>query len=217
MTKPLTIDTAAAWAGTITTIQDGDPASEATMDVVMDSVGDRLGYLKATADNSLLLASNAAQTLSGTGTLTIAKSLTVSGSTTLTSNLTLNAAASITSGWDLNVLSGASIFVQGKLRLDIEILANANVQMGQTYESRVPIVTSPRTYTTPVGSNGQKKRVARVDNTSNHAITISTGVITLGVIAANSQGWLDLVCIGNNDWFVSAWGGSVSSIYATVS
>ena len=43
MTKALSIDTSAAWAGTITTIQDGDPASEATMDVVMDSIGDRLG------------------------------------------------------------------------------------------------------------------------------------------------------------------------------
>lgn len=62
MSKSLTIDTAASWAATITVPTDADVFQETVTDTYFDSIGDRLGYLKAAAD--------AAPSLSGTNTWT---------------------------------------------------------------------------------------------------------------------------------------------------
>ena len=66
--KSYTIDTAAAWVGTIQTWQDGDVFRETNLDTITDSIADRLGYLKTKADAAGYLAA-ASQTWTGLQTV----------------------------------------------------------------------------------------------------------------------------------------------------
>lgn len=76
MTKTLAINPAATWATTVTTIQNGDPATEATMDAVMASVADRLGAVHTlanaaihTTDNETMQSGSSITFASGAGLL----------------------------------------------------------------------------------------------------------------------------------------------------
>lgn len=217
MTKALSIDTSAAWAGTITTIQDGDPASEATMDVVMDSVADRLGYLKNSEANALKVASDSNVTVSGARTITF-------GNT----NVTFNGNASVTGANGMSVATGSRINfsadsylvanhsrVYGALGLDFENLPNANATMGAVYESRVPTITANRTYQLPnpastLGTSAfMRKRVSRYIN-GTHIVYIEYNAVQIALIQQTGAGlgFVDFVFDGAaNTWVVSAMGG----------
>lgn len=56
--KTLPIDTGAAWAGTVSTFVDGDVFRETNIDTCVDSIADRLGYLKTTVDGKASVGSN---------------------------------------------------------------------------------------------------------------------------------------------------------------
>lgn len=219
--KTTTIDTAAAWAGTIATIQDGDPASEANMDLVSDSIGDRLGYLKTKADGAAYLAA-AAQTFTGSAVWDAANVITIDPDGTYGLELSSGADALFSGNVEAVgtvALQGAvSITSTGTLLRDIQTLADASAAMSGTYEHRVPQLTANRSYTLPGG-----------------------GGSTLAVISASAAGWVELVrgdgwhlrvvrsrtadaftvtilgTVGSGaaQWRVSAWGGTVTSLDTT--
>lgn len=224
--KNLTIDTAAAWAGTLTTIQDGDAASEATMDQVVDTIGDRLGALKTAADGKLSLASNTDQTLSGTGDIILSSGKEIIAGSSSILTLSSNGLSIGQSGrLDINALgqlriqsSGEFVLLQGsRFVLQSQILADADVGITSYPVSRIPALTSNRTYSLPLGNNGDVLRVVRTV-TTNHSVTITGGASgTVAVIPANSQGWVEFINAGNGfaDWRVLQWGGTVTSILAS--
>jgi len=217
--KTLPIDTAAAWAGTLSTIQDGDPASEATMDVVVDAIGDRLGYLKTRADGNLALTSNATQTLGGTGNIALGSSKAiVAGSPTTVSISQTGIAISQGAEVDLDALGVLNVNSAGTLRLlagskmllDSQILPDADATVSLCPVSRVPSLTGNRTYTLPAASVGEVIRIVRTVIT-NHSVTIN-GAGAIATIATNSQGWIEFINAGagTSDWKALQWGGSVT-------
>ena len=219
--KTTTIDTAAAWAGTIATIQDGDPASEANMDLVSDSIGDRLGYLKTKADGAAYLAA-ATQTFTGAAVWDAANAVTIDPDGTY--GLELSSGADALFNGNVEVAGTAafqgalSVTTTGTFLRDVQTLADANSSISATYESRVPQITANRSYTLPGG-----------------------GSSTLAVISASAAGWVELVRgdgwhlrvvrtrtadaftvtilgtvgSGGAQWRVSAWGGTVTSLDTT--
>src|SRR3972149_6424632 len=56
--KAYTIDLGAAWAATIETFQDGNVFRETNIDLMADSIADRLGYLKAQSDTFVAVGDN---------------------------------------------------------------------------------------------------------------------------------------------------------------
>lgn len=60
--KTLPIDTAAAWAATVSTFVDGDVFRESNIDLCVDSIADRIGYLKTTVDGKASVGANNAWT-----------------------------------------------------------------------------------------------------------------------------------------------------------
>lgn len=225
--KNLTIDTAAAWAGTLTTIQDGDAASEATMDQVVDTIGDRLGALKTAADGKLSLASNTDQTLSGTGDIVLSSGKEIiAGSSsilTLSSNgLSIGQSAinnvNALGQLRINYLGELKLFDGSNFTLQSQVLPDADGTISYSPVSRVPTLTSNRTYTlTFIAVFGSVVRIVRTV-TSNHSVTINGGASgTIAVIPANSQGWVECINAGGGtaDWRVLEWGGTVTSILAS--
>lgn len=226
--KTLAIDTAAAWVGTLSTIQDGDPASEASMDLVVDSIGDRLGYLKSKADGAFPLASASLRTVSGAGQVVFATTLGVDFSSPATFSGTGSAllisssrVMSLDTGARLNLAAGAIASFGGGLGATYETMGDANATLGLAYESRIPVITAARTYTLPAQSSftalgvSLRKRVTKV-STSAFICTISSPVSgTLATIdGGNHQGWVEFVASPATDgeWRVSAWGGNVNFI-----
>lgn len=213
--KTTTIDTAAAWAGTIATIQDGDPASEANMDLVSDSIGDRLGYLKTKADGAAYLAA-ATQTFTGAAVWSGAATVTIDpdgANDIVADDVRFNSTA--TSSLVLQAASNGGLY--GAIWIDVITLTDANQSLSELadLEYRVPQLTANREYTLPGG-----------------------GVTTLGVIDASAAGWIEfrhssgvgkllftrprsadaftVTFKGSSSWKVSRWGGTVSSLSATV-
>lgn len=217
--KTLPIDTAAAWAGTLSTIQDGDPASEATMDVVVDAIGDRLGYLKTAGDGKLALASNVSQTLSGTGDITLGTSkvilagsptsVSIAGSGITTSN---GAIINIDGGGQVRVNNGGilQLVAGSRMILESQILPDADATITMYPVSRVPAITSNRTYTLPAAGVGEVVRIVRTVIT-NHSVSIN-GAALIATISSNSQGWIEFINAGagTSDWKALQWGGSVT-------
>jgi hypothetical protein len=226
--KTLPIDTAAAWAGTLSTIQDGDPASEASMDLVVDSIGDRLGYLKTNVDGAFLLSSASLRTVSGAGQVVFATSLGVAFDAPATFNgagsaITLPAGKllSIDNAARLTCAAGSIASFQGGFGASYETLGDVDSTLGLAYESRVPVLTGNRSYALYAQSTYSalgaplRKRVSKA-STSAHSVTITSPASgTLAVISGgNHQGWVDLVASPSVDgeWRVSAWGGEVSFV-----
>ena len=228
MTKALTIDTAAAWAGTITTIQDGDPASEATMDLVMDSVADRLGYLKTREANAFPLASATTRTVSGLGTTDFSSAVNLNALTSINGALGLV----VNTGSSVSISSGALLAHAGLLNLtgsmaaSYALLPDANATITMVFESRVPVITANRTYTLPsvaalpFGAGPRYRiRITKADNANHQALIVEP--VALGLLAALGstnpyQGWVEFVANALGEWRVSAWGGSASAITPAV-
>lgn len=218
--KSYTIDTAAAWSGTITTWQDGDVFRETNTDAVADSIADRLGYLKTKADGAAYIA--ASQTFSGLTTWAGASAgVVISGDFGLTtSSLDVGSAATFadTVAFNAGPITFASApSFNGGLGADYSTLADADSTIGTPtrFEYRVPQLTASRNY--------------GLDSTTN----------TLAVISASAQGWVELVHSTTKQrvrivrmrtadaftvtikgtagtWRVAAWGGSVTSLDTSV-
>lgn len=225
MTKPLTIDTAATWTGSLTTIQDGDPASEATMDVVVDSIGDHLGYLKTRAENSIPASLPVAvpYTLSGVSGSRVDVTVPFrfySGVDVYSAALTVQSGAQVLFSGSSSLITstGSKTTIHGAFGADFEILSDANGTLGWAFESRVPTLTAARTYTLPdpasisFAAGYARKRVVKVNSSAfgvniNDPVAGLIGTIDLG----DHKGWIDFVFgPSNNTWRVSAWGGNVS-------
>lgn len=218
--KSYTIDTAAAWSGSITTWQDGDVFRETNTDAVTDSIGDRLGYLKTKADGAAYLAA-ASQTFSGVATWAGASSgVVVSGDLGLTvGTFDVGGTATFSDVVDFNAgpvtFASAPVF-NGGLKADYSTLSDADTTIGTPtkFEYRVPTLTANRSY--------------GLDGTAN----------TLAIISASSQGWVELVHSTTKQrvrvvrmrtadaftvtvkgtagtWRIAAWGGSVTSLDTT--
>lgn len=228
MTKALTIDTAAAWAGTITTIQDGDPASEATMDVVMDSIGDRLGYLKTREANSFPLSSGTTRTVSGVGTVDFSSPVNLNALTTVygASGLLVNTGSNISISAGALLAHAGLLNLTGSMAASYALLPDANATITMVFESRVPVLTGNRTYTLPsvaalpfgVGPR-YRIRVTKADNANHQALIVEPVALGLlaGLGATNPyQGWVEFVTNALGEWRVSAWGGSASAITPAV-
>lgn len=226
MTKPLTIDTAATWTGSLTTIQDGDPASEATMDIVVDSIGDHLGYLKTRAENSIpaSLSVGVPYTVSGVAGAILDFTVPIRWYSGLT--LYNSAGLSVQSGSQISFSGSSSLItgagskttIHGAFGADFEILSDADETLGWAFESRVPTLTAARTYTLPdpasisFGAGYARKRVVKV-NSSAFATNINDPVAGLigQIDGGDHKGWIDFVFgPSNNTWRVSAWGGNIS-------
>lgn len=218
--KSYTIDTAAAWSGSITTWQDGDVFRETNTDAVTDSIADRLGYLKTKADGAAYLAA-ASQTFSGLATWSGASAgLVVSGDFGLTTGLLTVGGQAIFSD-EVQFNAGPVTFssapeLNGGIKADYASLADADSTIGTPakFEYRVPTLTANRAY--------------GLDSTTN----------ILAIISASAQGWVELVHSTTKQrvrivrmrtsdaftvtvrgtagtWRVSAWGGSVTSLDTT--
>ena len=229
MTKLLTIDTAAPWAGTVITITNGDPASEATIDAVMDSIADRLGYLKTRSEDSLRLVSGSVQALTGAGSIDFSRPLNLNALVALNSALGMV----VNGGSGLSVASGAFLAVDGLINVtgalasEYQVLpdANASITMG-FFEHRVPALTAARIYTLPnvaslpFGAGPRYRlRVSKLDISTNHQANIidptGANMITLGS-GVDRRGWAEFVTSATGEWRVSAWGGDTSSFSSRV-
>ncbi len=212
--KTATIDTAALWAGTISTFQDGDIFRETNIDTMIDSIGDRLGYLKAKADAAAYVAAD--NTFTGNNTFTTASGgddLTVGGDGELIVNVgaTMNGAMAI-----------ASAAFTGRIEIDAEfnpgsnVLADAAATCSAVLFQRVPTLTANRVYTLPAGSDGDLAVLTR-SGTEAFTATLQdpTGSTTVGVISSGASGWIAAQKRGSN-WVAVMWGGTVASIRTTV-
>lgn len=229
MTKLLTIDTAAPWAGTVTTITNGDPASEATIDAVMDSIADRLGYLKTRAEDSLRLVSGSAQALTGAGSIDFSRPLNLNALVAINGALGMV----VNSGSGASFAAGALLAVDGLLNLtgalaaEYQVLPDANASLSMAYfEHRVPALTAARIYTLPnvaslpFGAGPRYRlRVSKLDISTNHQANIidpiGVNMITLGA-GPDRRGWAEFVTSATGEWRVSAWGGDTSSFSSRV-
>lgn len=212
--KTATIDTAALWAGTISTFQDGDIFRETNIDTMVDSIGDRLGYLKAKADAAAYVAAD--NTFTGNNTFTTASGgddLTVGGDGELIVNVgaTMNGAMNI-----------ASAAFTGRIEIGAEfnsapnVLADAAATCSAVLFQRVPTLTANRVYTLPAGSAGDLALMTR-SGTEAFTATLQdpTGSTTVGVVSSGASGWILAQKRGSN-WVAVAWGGTVTSIRTTV-
>lgn len=87
------------------------------------------------------------------------------------------------------------------------------------FDNRYGTAIANSTVTLPLPTNAwQRLRVSRVRTADNFTITVRRAdLTTMGVISALSAGWIEVVAVnGSTDsWVVSAWGGTVTSIFTT--
>lgn len=213
--KTATIDTAALWAGTISTWQDGDIFRETNTDTVTDSIADRLGYLKTKADAAGYIA--AANTWTGENTFTTVASVTdfvVGGD----GDMTVAAAATFNSTATFNSeVSAANVLLTGVVGPSYETLADSAASLSNVLVHRVPTLTANRVYTLPAGSDYQLALIVRNRTADAFTATLQTSTpTTLGVISASSAGWILVQKKPASVWVVVAWGGTVTSLDTTV-
>lgn len=216
MSKTLTIDTAAAWAASITAPQDGDVNSEAGLwDAVMDSIGDRLGYLKATVDNSLRL-SGPLQAVSGTvefeNSVSFGSDVFLNGTVeiqNLGGSFTVDCDASFNGQLSFGTTAGA-----GPRYRTVSISATSTISDGYDFVN-VGAIAANITLTIPTGEDGQKIRISRKRTGDAFTVTLNRpDAHTMGVISASSAGWLE-VCRQGSEWLLVGWGGTVTSLTTT--
>jgi hypothetical protein len=216
--KNVTINTAAAWAASFRSFQDGDIFRESNIDLNAGDLADRLGYLKATVDNAMLL----------TGNQTAAGNKTFSGATTMSGGLDIT-------GGDLNFSGAGSVTIDRPIEINEALTQNgfaqllAQVQFGMDFPAdsnatfaagktmhRLPALTGNRVYTLPSGTSGQIKIITRGATTGAFTATINDGSRTLAVIPASTQGWIVVVCQGGTVWNNVLWSSALTSVLSEV-
>lgn len=216
--KTISINLAAPWVGSLSSIMDGHVLSEAACwDILWTELAARFGWLKNAVDDVAGLTSSTNTWTGNNEFNTDAGTFQVTG----TGDAEFDTPVFANSTLSVNGVAEFAdhVLLAGGVAFDVEALTDANeVIDATTYHARVPVVTAARTYTLPSTAgldDGHTKKVTRVD-TAAFAITIQdpTGPTTVGVINSGAAGWIEFVKRGAN-WRVSAWGGTVSSLSAT--
>lgn len=135
MTKTLAINPAATWAATVTTIQNGDPATEATMDAVMTSVANRLGAIYTLADTAIHTTDNESMQSGSSITFASGSTLTAAAGSTVV----LRGSVTVTGGADLTVAakltrSSSAGTEQGKITQRALVVGDANATASTDYD-----------------------------------------------------------------------------------
>lgn len=216
--KNVTINTAASWSGSFRSFQDGDIFRESNVDLNAGDLADRLGYLKAQADNAVLLTGS--QTITGNktfnGTNTFGGPISSSNAITATNTVTLSGALN-QSG--VTTLTG-QLNVHENLSSPHDSMSDANESFDNVHLLyRAPQITANRFYTLQTGASvvGRLTFFTRSRTADAFTCTIQDAGGTVGVIDASAAGWLLLQCVDSSTtgWRVVAWGGTVSSLRTT--
>lgn len=220
MSKSLTIDTAASWAGTITVPTDGDTFQETQTDAYFDSIGDRLGYLKTAVDGTVTLGGTNTWTGPNTfsGVVDFLDDVSLAGSTEANSLLCsgvvqIGPAGSFTSQCVLNFSTSSTSGVAFR-----GYTANTTSTLSANYDTcSVGTIAGNITLTLPAGFAGQRYRVNRNRTTDAFTVTVNNpSAVAMGTISANAAGWLEFERIGAN-WILIGYGGTVASLSTTTS
>lgn len=225
--KTYTMDTAAAWVATIDTFQDGDVFRETNIDTMVESIGDRLGYLKTAADAAVEVGDTPTWTglhtwagaaagivITGDEGLTTG-TLTCDGTSTL-ANLVASDAAEFQSTIDLATGNSVILWREG-------FGSDAAQSVSTTSDVVwVPQITANRIYTlsdVAAGKQGARIRIVRNRTADAFTLTVSRSDATvLGVISASNAGWIECMWTDFQEhWVVCGWGGTVTSLNTDVS
>ncbi|MBK6515812.1 MAG: hypothetical protein IPG04_17355 [Polyangiaceae bacterium] len=201
--KNVTINTAAAWAGTFRSYQDGDIFRESNIDLSAGDLADRLGYLKATVD--------AKPDLDDANVWT--EPQTIDGSV-------WRGSPTCGPAGHRRALRVAERRRQQRRPDREHALGDSSSSHYPTDDTFVvPQLTGNRVYTfntVPVGNAGRRIRIARRRTADAFTVTIASGTGTLAIISASNAGWVDIEqSSAGGDWRVVAWGGTVTSIDTT--
>jgi hypothetical protein len=215
MSKSLTIDTAAVWAGTITVPTDGDTFQETVTDTYFDSIGDRLGYLKTQVDGAVSLGGTntwtGGQTFSGTATFNddVALNGTTEANSFTCSSLFVGSAGTFQSESPLTFSGTGALGFRG-------YSANTTANLSAEYDTcSVGTIAGNITLTLPAGFAGKRYRVNRNRTTDAFTVTVNNpSAVAMGTISANAAGWLEFERIGAN-WILIGYGGTVASLSTT--
>ncbi len=205
--KNVTINTAAAWAGTFRSYQDGDIFRESNIDLSAGDLADRLGYLKATVDAKPDLDDanvwTEPQTIDGS---------VFSGSAYLVAQHVIGEVTFAES-------PDVDAYHSGVLHRELVLGDSSSSHYPTDDTFVVPQLTGNRVYTfntVPVGNAGRRIRIARRRTADAFTVTIASGTGTLAIISASNAGWVDIEqSSAGGDWRVVAWGGTVTSIDTT--
>ena len=222
--KATTIDTAALWAGTISTWQDGDIFRETNTDIVSESIGDRLGYLKAKADVAGYLAAD--QTWAGSNTFDtgVADTTTFAGDNAVVFNTSVDVNSTFHSvdnaALDGETSLNGAAYATGLFGISTADTTDADATLSTMTVQRVPTLTGNRVYTLPAPTYpGQLCLLIRNRTADAFTATLQTATpTTLGVVSASSAGWIlaQAKNITATGWRLVAWGGTVTSLDTTV-
>lgn len=210
--KTITINTAAAWVGTLSSWQDGDVFRETNTDTVYTAIANRLGYLKTTVDGKASVSSG--NTWAGSQIIAPTASawpsppfgLSVYRSIRFANNETATAEAAVAGiEWRTVRLNGGA---------DETKSPSAEIFL-------VPTTTGNRIYrfNAPSGGMHFRFRVVRPRTADAHTVTIqnSAGSKTYAVISASSRGTVELTYDSTlGDYIVTAVDGTVTSISTDV-
>ena len=215
--KSITINVAAAWAGTLTVWQDGDILRETNTDTVYTAIANRLGYLKAQSDTFVAVDDDP---VTWTGTHTFA--------TTTIDELHVLSGGTLVGTWS-NV--GSMTFASTK---NVTFVGEGAGVLGRRSEGSdaattfttaadvvsVPTLTANRVYTArstgPVPSFGAQVRVVRARTADAFSLEIRREDATsLATISASAAGWVDLFF--TTKWIVVGYGGTVTGINTDIS
>lgn len=205
--KNVTINTAAAWAGTFRSYQDGDIFRESNIDLSAGDLADRFGYLKTAVDAKPDLS----DTNTWTGRQTIDLSAGGGGSPYLTALQVIG---------EMYFSTNVSHNANSGLLMREYALADSSTSLYPVAETFiVPQLTGNRVYTfnvAPAGNFGRRIRIVRRRTADAFTATIASGTGTLAIISASNAGWVDIEqSSAGGDWRVVAWGGTVTSIDPT--
>ncbi len=225
--KTVSIDTAALWGAGLRTWQDGDVFRESNTDLVIEDIGDRLGYLKAQADLAGYLAadqtwegSNEFDTGTGGGAETI--SVIGDGDFKLENGGGLRVAtgtdggswvaSAFTTNQDCDAEFGGVLAFLERLVASTETLADAPATLSHALVHRVGTLTANRVYTLPSGTAGQLSLIKRTRTADAFTVSLADGSGNIGVISASQAGWMLAMCSSGTTWVPIAWGGTLSTV-----
>lgn len=209
-----------AWTPTVTTIQNGDGASESIMDTIFGVVAARLGYVKARLDDKSAIAGDNVMTGDNEFVTDFAggKGFKVSGDdnalftvgVVLSQFLTV-AGTVVVNGATLGLSAATDLAIAGTIQLMSaaqETLADAPATITKTLVT-VPQITASRVYTLPAvgGSTGRLcffRRPRSADAFTVQLIRPSDSA-SLGTLAVSKPGWM-LAAIVGGDWKAVFWG-----------
>lgn len=176
---------------TVNAVDDGDTRNAASVRTTFTQINNRAKWLN---DNKAPIASP-----TFTGTATFANATFPSG---------------------LNLTGGKLIEAGGHVGHRTDTPTDADVSIADDIsEYRVPAITANRTYTFSAtaqsGSTSRRRvRVTRMRTADAFTVTVKRNDgTTIGVISASAAGWIEFCCPpGTDDWVVSAFGGTVTSL-----